>query len=371
MKRQWLAAITCATVSLLGVATYLAAAPPWQTLIPFRKVDADPNKDYRLTEDQGPWLIMCRSFAGQTAEQDARALVLELRQEFKMKAYLHDQEYDFTKKEIGKGFDEYGGPKVMKPANATKFQEIAVLVGDFHSPEDPKLDDALEKIKYARPACLDIRSGQGTSQRYWGVRIASRAKVDKTDGKGPMRMAFLTRNPLLPDEYFQQKGIDPLVKNMNKGLKYSLLKNPGKYTVRVATFRGNTATTVRAKDYERLSNEELRKSKLEEGAIKAGQLVQALREDGFEAYEFHDLHESIVTIGNFNSVGEPRPDGKIEINPAMLAIIDRFKATETQIPGQGKSLGAQKYKGISLDIQPLPVAVPKDSIGAAYARGRE
>ena len=40
------------------------AAPPWATLIPFKKVDADPNKSYELEENRGPWMIMAASFAG-------------------------------------------------------------------------------------------------------------------------------------------------------------------------------------------------------------------------------------------------------------------------------------------------------------------
>jgi hypothetical protein len=364
MKRLWLLMLSVSLLAGICAASWVDAAPPWQSLVPFKKVEADPNKEYRLTEDDGPWLIMCRSFAGDTAEEDARALVLELRQRFKLKSYLHVQEYDFTKPEIGKGFDQFGRPKVMKPANGTKFKEYAVLVGDFSSAEDPKVESTLEAIKYAWPNCLDIKSGKGQSQRFWGLRIVTREKIDKTDGKGPMRMAFLTRNPMLPDEYFAPKGIDPLVKNMNKGLEYSLLKNRGKYSVRIATFRGNVRTTVRAKDYEKAAKE-MTHSKLEEGEQLAHKLTLALRAQGVEAYEFHDLHESMVTVGSFESVGDPQPDGTIEINPAVHRIIETYKGQSKQ-PG---ALTAQKIAGVTLDIQPMPVIVPKESIGAAYAQG--
>ena len=45
------------------------------------------------------------------------------------------------------------------------------------------------------------------------------------------------------------------------------------------------------------------RSKLEEAAYNAHLLVVALRKQGVEAYEFHDRHESLVTIGSFDSVG--------------------------------------------------------------------
>ena len=43
-----------------------AGKPPWQ-LISFRRVEADPNKVYELTEESGPWLIFASSFAGEGA----------------------------------------------------------------------------------------------------------------------------------------------------------------------------------------------------------------------------------------------------------------------------------------------------------------
>ena len=113
-----------------------------------------------------------------------------------------------------------------------------------------------------------------------------------------------------------------------------------------------------------------KKSKLEEGAVKAHQIVDALRAQGVEAWEFHDRHESIVTVGSFASVGDPRPDGKLEINPAIHAVMERYKAKPVQLPGQAfAGMSPTKIAGISLDVQPLPVAVPKQSFGQQYAKG--
>ena len=96
----------------------------------------------------------------------------------------------------------------------------------------------------------------------------------------------------------------------------------------------------------------------------------ALRQKGYEAYEFHDRYASMVTIGSFNSVGTPRPDGKIEINPQAHAIIETFGAERKVIPGQAApQLGKPKSEaGIGLDIQPMLVEVPKRSLAAQYER---
>lgn len=374
MQRSLRTAVAGIVISGIIAVPVAHAAPNWNQLIPFKKVEADPNREYTLTEDHGPWLIMCRSFAGDTAPQEAHALVLELRQKFKLKAYVHKKNYDFTKKERGLGVDKYGNPKVMKADKAVSFDEIAVLVGDFESVEDSKLQDVLEKVKYARPKCLELVPGKDTSQRYAGLREVQKmvsGYVEKNSAikdKGPMRSAFVTRNPLLPDEYFAPKGLDQFVIDLNRDVEYSLLKNKAKFTVRVASFQGES--TMKLKKIEEKERETIKTSRLEEGAIKAHKIVMALRAQNVEAWEFHDRNESIVTIGSFDSVSQPRADGKEEINPAVHAIMERYKAQGVQVRGQqGVRMGPQQVAGISLDVQPIPVAVPKKSFGQTYARG--
>lgn len=356
-----LAALAC-----LAVPTMVDAAMPWEKLIPFRRVESDPDKTYRLTEEHGPWMILATSFAGPGAEKQATDLVLELRQSFNVPAYIHEQGYDYTKPVIGLGLDRYGAPKKMRYANAVKYDEIAVLIGDFESVDDPKVDKTLNKIKYARPESLDVKKRQSTTQRFFGLReLHRRLTRDKEKrNKGPMGNAFVTRNPLLPQEYFVPAGLDPLVERMNRDVEHSLLDNPGKYTVRVASFGGSSTMELH-----NVSNKGKKlPSKLEEAAIKAHRLTTALRRQGVEAYEFHDRCESIVTVGSFESIGTPRPDGKTEINPRVHQIMKAYGAQRQQLPGGG-SLGLvpRSLDGVPFDVQPRPVEVPKRSIAAAYA----
>ena len=69
----------------------------------------------------------------------------------------------------------------------------------------------------------------------------------------------------------------------------------------------------------------------------------------------------MFTVGSFNSPGSPRPDGKIEINPIMHKVMIAFAPK----PG-GSPLS---LLAIPFDIQPTPVATPRRSISADYARG--
>jgi hypothetical protein len=343
------------------------ADPPWAKLVPFKKVDADPSKNYELDEQHGPWMIMAASFVGPTAEQQSHDLVLELRQGFKLEAYSFRRTYDFSKPTEGLGYSRYGGPRRMRYLSNQKFDEIAVLIGHFSSIEDSRIDKTLEQLKYARPESLNPDKQGASSQRLAGWRMLfNRMSSNPAErSKGPMSAAFVTRNPLLPAELFVAKGIDPFVVEMNKDLPHSLLKCPGRYTVRIASLRG--VDTMKPAEFERLTSDPTKTSKLDKAAIKASQLCAALREKGVEAYELHDRTESIVTIGSFNEVGVPRPDGKIEINPAVHKIMQDYGPIEQPRPGSNQlEMYARVIHGVRIDPQPLPVEVPRQSIATAY-----
>jgi hypothetical protein len=345
------------------------AAPPWATLVPFKKIDADPKKSYELDDKQGPWLIMAASFAGPSAERQSQELVLELRQRFKLEAFTFRRTYDFSKPTEGLGYSRYGGPRRMRYLSNQKFEEIAVLAGSFTSINDPQMEKTLELLKYAQPDTLDPNKRADSSQRLLGLRtiyhMLSKNPAEKS--KGPMGAAFATRNPLLPEEYFVAKGIDPFVLEMNKDLPHSLLKCPGRYTVRVASFRG--VDTMKPAEFERLTTQPRKISKIDEAALKASRLCASLREKGVEAYEFHDRTESIVTVGSFHEAGQPRADGKIEINPAVHRIMQEYGPVERAKPGTNQvELYARvdKASGVRFDTQALPVEVPRQSIATAY-----
>ncbi len=363
---------------LAGLAGVSHATPPWKKLIPFKKVEADPNVDYWITEEHGPWMIMATSFAGPGAEQQARELVMEIRSKYRLPAFMHKRHFDYTEPVVGLGLNKYGGPKRMRHQKATEFDEIAVLVGNYNDHQDPATQDDLETIKTAQPVCLDIRGekGKNTSQRFVGLRELQRlVNLDPDKQKrGPMRRAFVVRNPLLPKEFFVAEGLDPFVVEMNERVKHSLLKNPATFTVRVASFQGESAFQGE-KDEEGEGKAGFlglptkgAPNKLEIAAENAHRLTEALRERGIEAYEFHDRFESIVTIGSFETVGTPRQDGKIEINPAVLKIMNTYGAQRDALPNSSsQAVRPRSLDGVRFDVQPMPVRVPKASLASTYA----
>lgn len=358
----------------------VAWAAPWGELISLKSVDADPEKTYALTEENGPWLIMAASFSGDGAEKQAKDLVLELRKRYKVPAYVYKGKFDPGEAQ-GRGVDEFGKPRkwnYMKYKNSKdrdkarhpELVETAVMAGNYQSAEDPEAQKLLQKLKFATPECLEIKEGQATHQSLVGWRMIQKQVYEAIGSeqkkKGPMGHAFITTNPLLPQEYFAQKnGIDETIVALNEGVPFDLLDCPGKYTVQVATFKGQVV--IKQDEIQAILNgDKEMKSELGKAAEKADKLARALRMKGYEAYQFHDRHASIVTVGSFDSVGTPRPDGKTEINPEIHKIMKAFAAETTTLPGQNTPVTPLKtFVGIPFDIQPIPVQVPKRSISTA------
>jgi hypothetical protein len=283
---------------------------------------------------------------------------------------MHSVHFDHATGTVG-GKGKPSASKVRYRLN--EMDEIAVLVGDFADVDDPAARKVLEKIKYAHPDCLDVEKrlaeGKTDSRSLGRLRMIQQAVMPETakkKHKGPMSHAFITTNPLLPDEYFAPKGVDSLVKDMNAPVEYSLLKCPGKYTVKVATFKGKTVIDPR--EIKDIEGGKSLNSQLEDAAVKAHRVTLALRQKGYEAYEFHDREASIVTVGSFASVGAPGANGKFEINPQAQTIIKDLgpKPPRPGVDSSGPQPMIIEY--IPLDMQPMLVEAPKASISSQYER---
>lgn len=359
---------------LLGFGTLAAwAAPPWGGLIAGDRMDADPNKEYLVTEAQGPWMVMACSFSGDNARKQAHDLVLELRKRYKLEAYMHQAKFEFGAAP-SRCVDQFGQPRksiYKRNKGAESVEEYAVLVGSFQTADEPAAQQMLKKVKLAAPNCLatDGATEQSVSEWQKLQRDALTANGVKGRPRGPMSQAFVTTNPILPQDYFNAKGVDEFVfaLNSDKNMKYSLLDCPGKYTVRVAQFKG--AVIIDQKDIKVIGKEKDFKSQLNDAGEKAEKLTEALRIKGYDAYTFHDRYASTVCVGSFDSIGTIRTDGTVLPNPQVQRVIDVFAAEERRELGKaGATLVPRQMIGLPFDIQPVPVAVPRRSLGANYSR---
>jgi hypothetical protein len=343
-------------------------AGPWDKLLTAQRVDADPQKAYNLTEQNGPWMIMACSFSGEKASEQAKELALELRKRYKLPAYVYEKKFDVGKDIQGRGVDEFGQPKRMKlQRGVSEINEIAVLVGDYGAVDDPEAQETLRKLKICEPDCLAIKEGRKTTRSLAGFRWLQTAVLSDDNPrkkKGPMGHAFVTTNPILPADYYVPKGLDPLVVKANEGVEHSLLDCPGKYTVQVAHFTGQVITDQR--EIARIEQGKEVESKLAKAAYMAHKLTEALRIKGYEAYEFHDRYASIVTVGSFDSTGQTGANGVTEIDPRIKAVLDQFKSSEST----HGAVTAKTLVGIPFDPQPVLVHVPKRSVSAALSQNR-
>jgi hypothetical protein len=360
-------------MALTAAHNAVAAEPLWSKLLFLKGPEADPNGTYPLNEQNGPWLIMAATFEGEGAEQQAHDLVYELRSRHKLEAYIHRMKFDFSQDLPQRHVARFDAP-LKRRYRRPDSEQFAVLVGNFPNVTDKKAQNTLQKIKTAHTDTLEPSSDRFTYQQLANWRTFTRMQKDRrsTGGRdaierGHMAKAFLVPNPLLPDDYFDRAGLDPLVLEMNQRVEHSLLDCPGKYTVQVATFRGRSIiqqSTIKAIE----EGEKRLKFGLAEAAEKAHRMTLLLRAKGWEAYEFHDLKASIVTVGSFNAVGTRSADGGIVFDPQILKIINTFGSDKTASGGQ--ILMPKDIKDIPFDMQPIPVEVPRRSISRDYESDR-
>lgn len=347
------------------------AAPPWQQISLFKRIDADPEKEYRLVDTNGPWMILAVTFVGDEAEREARELVYELRKVHKLTAFTHEMNFDYSGQVEGRGVDQFGDPVKMRYRRSGRFNEVAVMVGEFPTVDDPAAARMLETIKYLRPVCMTGEKGE-VSRPLAGLREMQRmiqGKLgDEKKDRGPMGHAFVTTNPLLPPEYFVPNGPDNLVLEINKDVEFSLLDCPGVYSIKVASFNGST--TIDPNKIRAYENGQDVPSRLAEAAMDAHKLTMALRAKGYEAYEYHDRQSSLVTVGSFDSLGNVDAAGGVHVDPQVEMILKTFSADLQLQPGADpSSMGKPKsLAGIPFDIQAMAIEVPQRSISNAYER---
>ena len=373
MNRQHCFRLKHALVALLmslciccGIVRRAIAAAPWEVFAPVPKVDADPQNSYPVAESNGPWMIMAATFQGDSADEQARQLVYEFRSKYHLPAYTHTKSFDFTQRVQGRGLDPRGNPKMMHYQQDKMLKETAVLVGDYNTVDDPAAQKVLAKIKQLDPDCIHAdKDKPSTLQAAFNqLQQPFLAANNEKKIKGPLSHAFICTNPLLPPEYFTTKGVDNLIVEMNKDVPNSLLDCRGQYTVKVATFTG--VVLLNQKKIDEVEHGKRMGSRLEEAAEKAHKLSTALRQKGYEAYEFHDRESSIVCVGSFAALGSQGADGKFVLNPTIELIIKTFGPDPHSVTSgniQPKSLD-----GIPFDVQPVPIEVPRRSIGADYQR---
>ncbi len=339
------------------------------------KVEADPKKDYFLKDSDGNWLALAAKFSDEKAAYRAKKLAYELRKAYKMEAFV----FKFDPSANLDAFSaEVDAAKNFHYQTAQSV-EYAVLVGGYPVGDDLELQKTLERLRRCQPESLkDDPASKALAQKFQEMA----RKDKKYAGYGPMGGAFAVPNPLLPKEFFSQKGIvDSYVEKLNSDGKYSLLNNERLYTVRIATFSGDVAMYKNTQG----PNADEMKSRLRYAGLRAAALCEALRSAGVEAWEFHDRDCSFGTIGSFDSYGVEQANGQIELNPQIAKIMEKYRGklvdgadgrskyraytVVVDVPDPESTALRPKKKRLELacDLRPVIIVVPQRS-GEANVR---
>lgn len=324
------------------------------------KVEAVRGKRYKLTAQHGPWMIMVAAFRdvpeerrkqGLTADQAANQVVYELRK-MGVPAYTFRQS-----EQIGelKGFDRRTDDTVR--SYVARQEGVAVLAGNYQSPDDKMAVRVLKFLKDGyEPKFL-------SDQRYGGI-------IQRTPGRQKaLSRAHMTVNPLMSSEEIKRKSVDPLLKRLNADSEYALMKSRGRYSLRIATFRGTSITQVAGRTQPKAQNffDKMMGDSLDVAGQKAWELTQALRNAqglgygrDFEAYVHHDRYQSYVTVGSFDSPNDPRIAqlaARFRGKPRMHEGREMMTAEVLTIP-RDLSNGRQPDKMWMFDATPKLVDVP-------------
>ncbi len=350
----------------------------------FRKKPATAQ-ELELKAEHGPWLILAATLPGEDAQVRATKLANEMRAKLKVPAFVMHKDSEQSEV-LGVGeriVTDRNGRQIPKQinkkyANGVGTEAYAVLVGEFSSTDDPRVKEILEAIRVAQPETLGAsgkpeKEGEQDEDSAWLVRktrefIWKRSSRNENLKKGPMGAAFVTRNPLLPDDFFETPKVDDFVAKLNKQVKHSLLDCPGRFTVRVASFRGYAITAVGNEESSGLPKAS---TELDRAAEQANKLTMALRAKGTEAYQFHDRYGSYVMIGSFDEIGKV-VDGAFRYNPAMVAIVQEYcgyRVLDVKDPRTGaisRNTSLKSLEKIPFDIEGKPMAVPRPESKSLY-----
>jgi len=329
----------------------------------FAKVEAVKGKRYRLTSKHGPWMIMVaalrdvpeerRTEGGMSAWQAADELVYELRRKgIPAYAFLQDMRLQDVRENDGNASGRKSGQYIAQ------HEAIAVLAGNFRSADDEQAQIIMNwmKEKYEPEFMKDKKNG--------GI-------IAKTPGRPKvLSRAHLTTNPLMPPSEIKAASSTPLLRELNGDMQYSLLRNKGKYTLRIATYKGTSIVQVGNQVSERVEKSfaNLFGNNLDAAGRKAWELTEALRaarklgyDRDHEAWVFHDRYESYVTVGSFDSPDDPRIsqlaklfNGKTRIYEGKEVMTAEVMTIPRHVP-----VGQQPEKTWMFDTKPRLIEVPR------------
>ncbi len=355
------------------------------------------DSELELKAEHGPWLILAKSLVGPESQQKAQELAREIRQKYRLNAYVLPKQFDYSQSVLGSGIEANGQQRKMKHLNDEKFDVYGVLIGDFDSFDNPKIKETLDRIKKLEPQALNGKEspkGNESPVATYKRWLRKNSESGKSKPDGPLAGAFVTRNPLLPEDYFQSPKVDKFVRSLNQNAEHSLLDAKGRFTVRIATFRGNASVVLKDSRAEKQATDGLTGETLERAALQANLAARLLRQAGFDAFEFHDRNLSVVTVGSFDSLGSENAQGQfvyasdirqtiqefggakgyqnsqlgpVPVAKTLLDVVNYRKIPELMSGTEAEKMALVKKYSIPFDLDPKAMAIPRPETSKLYS----
>jgi hypothetical protein len=319
-------------------------------------VEADPGKEYPINKEAGPWLICVASF---TAPQGAdfreqaeavrglaRELTLVIRRDYQLPAYVFDK----GKEERRKQQEEFEKMRQMNPEGRNIrgvriMEEYAVLVGGYKDRDSAR--KALDAIKRLPPPPKKFCDFGFVQQRV--TRDSAKDADTRPFLYNPFHTSFVVHNPTVPLEQEDPAKDLKLLEKLNEGESLSLLSCKKPWTLVVKEFHcisviQSPQPSSKIADFFGMGD--MRRDHLTAAALNAEEFAKVLRTMkpvSFEAYVLHTRTSSLVTVGGYDSLNDP----KMEKDKQLLSKIT-LQAQDPRVP----SANTQFL------MQPMPMQEP-------------
>jgi hypothetical protein len=312
---------------------------------------------YTVRPQAGKWLVcVTTNYVGAQGRLMAEELVTELRRDYKLNAYLFDytaedakkekQRVEYLKEQQRKFAEEMGMKDVHSRGVKTVHYEeqFGVLVGGDGA--------GWPTMEAARKGLDHLRKLKPPSEKLLDktVVVAPGSREIKEAPVNPFLGAFVVHNPSLPPERDPDAGKpDPMIKELNSGESYSVLKCRKPWTLAVKVFQGTTILqtggTSGGSIMGKLGMSKNTGDVLDAGARTAHGLAELLRKLNFEAYVLHTRGCSVVCVGNYDRSDDPQ----LIQNQKTLANLELKGLPDFTAPDRCMRLFAQ----------PLPMEIPR------------
>jgi hypothetical protein len=327
----------------------VTAASPGQSQAP-----VDWTRDIAITPEVGPWTISSAYFSGEMGAKLAHDLVVELRTQYHLPAYVYnrgeeqrrEQEREIQDKR--RQHEEYLKKAGLNPGSVPfRIRRVRiedqyiVLIGGYKDMDSAHKE--CERIKKLQPP----KSVPADTLYQSPLAAPANGKQDQLQQVkiNPLSKSFVTRNPTVPVQREAANKPDPFWKQLNANESFSLLKCKKPWTLAIKEFQGavmvqpqNTSSSFLEKLFGNKTGEQLNAS-----AMNAHNLAEALHTMHFDAFVLHTRTSSIVTVGGFDNANDPRMES---VKQAVRDL--HLGSNHPSFP-----------TGVELFAQPMPMEVPR------------